>query len=353
MEFREKEKMMRSKLQLLLIFSIIGLLVSLYLVFDHFFPESRRICDLSSTVSCTVLNKSPFSKLFGVPVAVHGVLWFAVLISLIINTFWYLEEEVKEDSTLSTPATASTSSSIQPPQNFNTYKLQYSQATLITSIFYWAAIGIFFVFYLIMAEIIVGAMCPFCTIIHILNAIILILSYQMYKRQKGYPSTIALISNMKIWVGVIGFIGLTIIIIWNVSVLTTTDPVVLEAQKQMKLNLARCIGSKDIKMYGSSTCGHCIYQKELFGAEIFSSEIKFIDCLKDDKASCNEKKYRRVSNLDKSRRWKRSEINWSSQSIGISFVFRLSIWIIQCIIISLLYHLEVNLISKYNKHINM
>jgi len=132
----------------------------------------------------------------------------------------------------------------------------------------------------------------------------------MYKRQKGYPSTIALISNMKIWVGVIGFIGLTIIIIWNVSVLTTTDPVVLEAQKQMKLNLARCIGSKDIKMYGSSTCGHCIYQKELFGAEIFSSEIKFIDCLKDDKASCNEK------NIEGYPTWIKVEDGKEVRSIG-------------------------------------
>jgi len=111
----------------------------------------------------------------------------------------------------------------------------------------------------------------------------------MYKNQKGYPSTLALIYHMKIWVVVIGLIGLIIIIIWNVYTFTKIDPVEFEAQKQMKLELAKCIGSKSIIMYGSATCGHCIYQKQLFGADIFSAEITFIDCQRDKKVSCSDK----------------------------------------------------------------
>src|SRR5690554_5314703 len=59
---------------------LIGLATSVYLVKDHF-EAQKSICDLGNHFSCSVVNRSSYSELFNVPVAVFGASWFIALMA--------------------------------------------------------------------------------------------------------------------------------------------------------------------------------------------------------------------------------------------------------------------------------
>src|SRR3989344_3305200 len=75
--------MMKKKrlLKSFIVLSLVGILISLYLVQNHYAPPSQgSFCDLGETLSCSLVNTSVFSELFHVPVALLGALWFFSLI---------------------------------------------------------------------------------------------------------------------------------------------------------------------------------------------------------------------------------------------------------------------------------
>ncbi len=47
-------------------------------------PGYTSFCDFNSTVSCTEAYLSPYGSLFGTPVAIFGVLWFAAVVALLL-----------------------------------------------------------------------------------------------------------------------------------------------------------------------------------------------------------------------------------------------------------------------------
>ena len=68
-----------TKLHAISILSIIGLLTSLYLVYNHYAPpQAGSFCDFGETISCSLVNTSVYSELFGVPVALFGAVWFII-----------------------------------------------------------------------------------------------------------------------------------------------------------------------------------------------------------------------------------------------------------------------------------
>lgn len=58
--------------------------------------------------------------------------------------------------------------------------------------------------------------------------------------------------------------------------------------QEVVLDLASCITSKHIKMFGSDGCGHCQHQKSLFGESF--EQIDYVDCYKTEegKKSCED-----------------------------------------------------------------
>lgn len=56
----------------LALLSFFGALVSLYLTYLHFSPEASGICQLGPAFDCDKVNKSMYSELFGIPVAILG-----------------------------------------------------------------------------------------------------------------------------------------------------------------------------------------------------------------------------------------------------------------------------------------
>src|SRR6476469_7299213 len=70
----------------LILFAALGLGTSLTSSYVHYSllknPSYSSFCDVSATVSCTQAYLSPYGSLFGIPVAVAGVFFFALVLAI-------------------------------------------------------------------------------------------------------------------------------------------------------------------------------------------------------------------------------------------------------------------------------
>jgi uncharacterized membrane protein len=129
----------------LIILSLLGLATSAYLVYDHYNPNLEgSICDITAAVSCAVVNSGVYSTIVGIPVAIYGIAWF--LISGFLS--------------------------------WNIFKKKNASKQLLG----WNAAGLLFVLYFIYIEFLLKTVCPFCTVVHVLVALSLILSILLYKQ---------------------------------------------------------------------------------------------------------------------------------------------------------------------------
>ena len=73
----------------LLLFALLGLGASTASAFVHYRllqdPQYLSVCDVSDTISCTQAYLSPYGALFGVPVAIFGVVWFVAVLALLVT----------------------------------------------------------------------------------------------------------------------------------------------------------------------------------------------------------------------------------------------------------------------------
>src|SRR5436190_18656821 len=65
-----------------LVCALVGLAASIAAAYTHYHllydPSYKSFCDVSARISCTQVYLSPYSTVFGVPVAIFGALWFVV-----------------------------------------------------------------------------------------------------------------------------------------------------------------------------------------------------------------------------------------------------------------------------------
>jgi len=108
----------------------------------------ERACDLSSVVSCSAVLDSPWAKLFGVPIAALGASWYLMLV-------WMAFILVS-----STPVV---------PE-------------LVVLVLAWCGCGCLFVVYLLLVELHLGAICPMCTIIHVLTFVHTVCAARLLRR---------------------------------------------------------------------------------------------------------------------------------------------------------------------------
>ncbi len=57
---------LQSRLLALKVLLVIGMLISLFLVYEHFSPSASRFCDLGEGFDCGIVNKSPYANLDGI-----------------------------------------------------------------------------------------------------------------------------------------------------------------------------------------------------------------------------------------------------------------------------------------------
>ncbi|NUR80802.1 MAG: vitamin K epoxide reductase family protein [Dermatophilaceae bacterium] len=115
--------------------SVLGLLVSAYLTFEHFTANSTLACSIGGVVDCAKVTSSPWSTFMGVPVALLGLVFFAVTLWLCLPSTW-----------------------------------RRPQAWLDPARLAWLTIGLGMALYLVWAELFrIHAICLWCTVVHVLT----------------------------------------------------------------------------------------------------------------------------------------------------------------------------------------
>lgn len=116
----------------LLILAAVGLADSAYLTINSLFSKVPLVCPTVGIINCGLVTSSKYAHVFGIPVALLGLLWFAAMFVL----------------------------GIARP-SFAVYVL----------LPLWIA-GIVMVGYLVYAEFLLHAICLYCTLAHICTALI-------------------------------------------------------------------------------------------------------------------------------------------------------------------------------------
>jgi len=111
-----------------------GIAVSTYLTIAHFTNPDLLVCADSDTVSCSAVTTSAQSTFLGIPVALLGLLWFVGMFVLCLPIAW---------------------------------RSMWHPVHLLRLL--GAVAGMVFVLWLVYAElIIIGAICVWCTVAHVL-----------------------------------------------------------------------------------------------------------------------------------------------------------------------------------------
>ena len=62
--------------------ALAGAAVSSVSLYDHFSKSKTSFCDLSESFNCDLVNRSPYSTVLGVPVALIGILGYLLILAL-------------------------------------------------------------------------------------------------------------------------------------------------------------------------------------------------------------------------------------------------------------------------------
>ena len=114
---------------------VLGLGASIYLTYEHFTQNASLACAANSVINCAAVTTSAESRVFGIPVAVLGLVFFVSMIPLCLPAAWRIKSRL----------------------------VRRGRIAAVT-------VGIGFVFYLIYAELFdIGKICEWCTGVHILT----------------------------------------------------------------------------------------------------------------------------------------------------------------------------------------
>ncbi len=69
----------------LLVFTVAGLLVSIYALKQHYAPLGESACNVNATFNCDLVNHGPYGEIAGVPVAAIGVIGYVMMLAVAIQ----------------------------------------------------------------------------------------------------------------------------------------------------------------------------------------------------------------------------------------------------------------------------
>ena len=150
----------KNMLKAIIFLSFLGILVSIYLLNLHY-SESDQPCDISETVSCSIVKESNYSELWGIPMALIGIVGylFLTLVSFLIYNQKHALRKIK---------------------NHYFIRIIGSPQTLVII----SALALLFSLRLTYAEFfVIKAICIFCIISQLIIILITILSYYVYKKK--------------------------------------------------------------------------------------------------------------------------------------------------------------------------
>lgn len=126
-----------------LVLTLLGLGDSIYLAYEHATANATLACSGGAAVDCAKVTTSSYSRLAGVPVAYLGVAFFVAAFGLAVMTL---------------------AGSARVAAYAENLRLAAS------------AVGVAMVAYLIWAEVQVGAICLWCTGVHVVTLALFVLS---------------------------------------------------------------------------------------------------------------------------------------------------------------------------------
>jgi uncharacterized membrane protein len=133
------------------VLAVAGLCIAAYLTLLHYDSRVPLVCTAGSLVNCETVLASPSATVLHVPVAVWGVVWFAVAVGLGAVV-------LRVDRGAGSP---------------------YSPALRRAS-FAWSAMGTAGVLYLVYQEVgVIGKLCAWCTAVHVIIISMLIVQAQL------------------------------------------------------------------------------------------------------------------------------------------------------------------------------
>ncbi len=137
-----------------LLLSLLGLGLSIYLTYTHFHPGAL-VCSTSGFIDCAKVTTSPQSEVFGVPVAILGLVNYSVM--TVINSPW----------------------AWRAPWRW-----------IHVARFALAALAMGFVLWLVYAEhIIIGNICEYCTMVHLTTFALLLVLTRVSPAQLGWTGS--------------------------------------------------------------------------------------------------------------------------------------------------------------------
>ena len=79
---------------LVAVLSLAGVIVSAVSLQRHYAKSATAYCDFSQKFSCDIVNRSEYSTLLGIPVAVIGVAGYAML--FVLSIFFRTREQIRD-----------------------------------------------------------------------------------------------------------------------------------------------------------------------------------------------------------------------------------------------------------------
>lgn len=80
--------------KVLSVLNLLGMLVSAYLVYIHFEPSLTDFCNFSDKWDCEIVNKSIYSEIFGVPVALLGFVAYSSFFLFCLRGIWKKQKQL-------------------------------------------------------------------------------------------------------------------------------------------------------------------------------------------------------------------------------------------------------------------
>ncbi|MDV3223120.1 vitamin K epoxide reductase family protein [Intrasporangium sp.] len=121
-----------------LVLSIVGLLVSAYLTFEHYTGNETLACTVTEVIDCGKVTSSAWSTFLGIPVALLGLLFFVALTALVLPPVWRRPEPWLD-------------------------RVRFG----------WVTVGLGMALYLVWAELFqIHAICSWCTVVHVVTFIL-------------------------------------------------------------------------------------------------------------------------------------------------------------------------------------
>jgi uncharacterized membrane protein len=214
---------------LLYCFSVGCIGLSYYLVLEHYSTDDASFCDLGQYFSCSKVNKSEWAELFQVPIASWGFLWSLVFLCCVVLA-------------------------------------QQSQGDYLAALVVWLSVGFAFVWYLVLGEYVLGAICLMCTVIHVLTVSSLAIAIVLYRRsrERSLAQLPALLWRLRYWIAAVLALHACAFAYYRAGFAADHSA------------LCICATERDVKLFARGDDMQLKLQRQQLGSAF--AKIRFIDC---------------------------------------------------------------------------